>query len=308
MKRSFNEDVHLNKVPAKRSRSHFHFRSLAKPLGNLLLQSKPYNSRNPGLGHLAALPDEIVASIFSDLTALDAVRCQGVSQAFFAFSRIEGHWKLEYIKRSRGALTSWKGSWRSTYINEFMRSPEHGGCLSTDSIEIRDLFSDVLYLPHLASSYDANDIANASSFTNNIVRRDGRLLSGSDLGQVPMILTGVMRDWPAFCSTTSQRWSFSSLASRFPCTNFRAEAVLVSMRDYITYHNACGSDENPLYIFDAKFVENTRAKQDDGGLGADYNTPRVFLDDLFKVLGPERPDYRWLVSYLEKKAVFANTC
>ena len=270
-------------------------RALAQPLGNHLLQSTPYNARSPGLGRLAVLPDEIVASIFSELLAVDAIRCQGVSRAFFAFSRIEGHWKLEYIKRSRGALGAWKGRWRTTYIGAFLRPPGNTGALPTDSIENRDLFSDVLYLPHLASSYDANTISNASSFSDNIPRKNGRLLSSSDLGQEPVIASGLMDNWPALPSKTTPGWSLSTIASRFPRTEFRAEAVLTTMEQYEIYHDTCTSDESPLYIFDAEFVEKSQREKGDAGMAADFEVPPVFRDDLFKVLGKERPNYRWLV-------------
>lgn len=319
----------------------------AQPLGNLLLRERPYNSRNPGLGRLAVLPDEIIASIFSELRAPDLVRSQGVSRAFFAFSRIEGHWKLEYIKRSKGSLEKWRGSWRSTYLYNYNTAHKHPypspsssahalpnqshSCppasdpihsLPTDEIRIRDLYSDVLYLPHLAARYDAKELTRSSNFSDNVLRVDGSRLSPSDLRDTPMILRNLMQDWGAL-----QTWSLASLAQAYPETKFRAEAVLTHMEDYLAYHDACGADESPLYIFDADFVEKTKTQEEgaashgsrgaggggaggngdgdgDGGgndkakagLDRDFNVPSIFRDDLFKVMGDERPNYRWLVS------------
>jgi len=314
----------------------------AQPLGNLLLQAKPYNCRNPGLGRLAVLPDELLASIFSELHAVDLVRCQGASRAFFAFSRIEGHWKLEYIKRSRGSLEHWQGSWRSTYLHNYLRPSDyhssHNG-LPTDGIRIDNLYSDVLYLPHLAARYDSNDIASSSSFLSNIAKVDGRNLSAPDLGDSPMILQHLMDDWPAMA-----KWSLPALAAEYPSTLFRAEAVLTRMSDYTDYHDACSADESPLYIFDADFVEKTATATATGdadadalseasssarqgsmaettrparatagtstrtrnqpnrgrGMESDFTVPGVFRDDLFKVLEDERPNYRWLIAGPER--------
>lgn len=274
-----------------------------EPLGNLLFKDVPRNARHPGLGRLAVLSDELLSTIFSELPPRDLVRIQAVSPAFYAFTRTEGNWKLEYIKRARGKLGAWQGSWRSTYVHQFLKptpKPADGddaSSIPTDSIRIRDVYSDVLYLPYLAAKYDANAIASSSSFANNIARKDARTLHAQDLGDMPMILTHAMDDWAALASH-NQRWTLPSIAERFPETEFRAEAVLTRMRDYAAYHDACPYDESPLYIFDADFVEKTAGRdgEEGHGLGADFQVPALFRDDLFKVLGDERPNYRWLVS------------
>lgn len=301
MKRAFND----TDTPCKRQHVDSHNDKIYKPLrcprplGNLLL-STARNARNPGLGNLAILPDEILAAIFSELDAVDALRCQGTSRAFFAFATIEAHFKLAYIKRAKGILSTWRGSWRSTYIYDFVKpaSVDQLDALPSDSISIETVFSDVLYLPYLAAGYDSNTVASASAFANNILRRDGRKMLAAELAETPMILTGLMDDWPAMSSSSVKRWSLASIAERYPETRFRAEAVLATMRDYLRYHNDCPADESPLYIFDADFVEKTCNKDDGAGLGADFVVPSIFADDLFKVLGTERPDYRWLASVL----------
>ena len=54
------------------------------------------------------------------------------------------------------------------------------------------------------------------------------------------------------------------------------------------------ADESPLYLFDRSFVEKMglRATR---GLKADYWAPDCFGEDLFSVLGEQRPDSRWLI-------------
>lgn len=261
-----------------------------QPLGNLLFQSGSRNARNPGLGRMAVLSDELVSSIFSELEPVDLFRAQAVSRAFFAFTRIEGHWKLHYIKRARGNLGSWRGSWRNTYVSTFC-CPK-GQDSPTANLAVRDIFSDVLYLPFLAARYDANTISSSSTFADNISRRDALEPSHDDCWDKPCILTNAMKNWKAM--SAGSRWSISALAARYHDTKFRAEAVLTTMGQYKVYHDACRADESPLYVFDPDFVEKTNF-QGGTGLGEDFSVPEPFQDDLFKVLGEERPNYRWLV-------------
>jgi hypothetical protein len=252
------------------------------------------NARNPGLGRLAALPDEILIGIFSELEARDLVQLQAVSHAFYAFTRIEGQWKHEYIKDSHGKLGRWRGSWRATYLSQFYN--KHGrfdSGLPTDGLDIADVYSDALYTPYMAARYDATRIVSSSKFADNIPRVDGSRLSIDDLGDTPLIMKNVMESWAALKG--DRAWSLSRLSRRFPNVLFRAEAVLTKLSDYATYHDHCPQDESPLYIFDADFVEKTEEAEPGGGLQNDFQVPHLFQDDLFSLLGDKRPNFRWLV-------------
>lgn len=271
-----------------------------QPLGNLLARENAYNARDAGLGRLAVLPDEILIGIVGELEALDLMRIQAVSHALFAFSRIEGQWKHLYVRKTAGKLERWQGTWRATYLRGFCNSPQTlASGLPTDHINISDIYSDALYLPYMAARYDANDIASSSKFANNVKRMDGSALSVDDLGDEPLILTNLMDQWAAL--QEPGRWSLSSLAKRFPSVVFRAEAVLTKLSDYIPYHNDCTHDESPLYIFDANFVEKTEASDPTNGLQQDFAVPHLFQDDLFSVLGEQRPNFRWLVCFCSFK-------
>lgn len=68
------------------------------------------------------------------------------------------------------------------------------------------------------------------------------------------------------------------------------------MSTYISYINN-NTDESPLYLFDRAFAPKTNI---DITLpphhpSAAYWTPSCFGPDLFSVLGPSRPDCRWLI-------------
>lgn len=264
-------------------------------MGNLLARESAHNARNCGLGRLGALPDEILIGIFSELKAADLIRLQAVSHAFYAFSRTEGQWKHEFILRNAGKLEQWRGSWRRTYLHRFCNAGGQFNLgLPTDTLQICDVYSDALYIPYLAARYDPAAIASSSKFADNITRIDGSILPLDKLTDTPLILTNLMESWSALRGP--QSWSLSALASRFPAVSFRAEAVLSDLSDYLSYHNHCLHDESPLYIFDADFVEKTEAAAPGDGLHHDFDVPHVFQDDLFSVLGDQRPNYRWLVS------------
>ncbi|EEC68399.1 hypothetical protein OsI_36560 [Oryza sativa Indica Group] len=53
--------------------------------------------------------------------------------------------------------------------------------------------------------------------------------------------------------------------------------------------NYIWKEERPLYLFDAKFTEKVPE------MGRDYEVPAYFREDLFGVLGEERPDHRWVI-------------
>lgn len=72
---------------------------------------------------------------------------------------------------------------------------------------------------------------------------------------------------------------------------FKAEAVDWPLKTYMEYMNDNG-DESPLYLFDRLFVEKMKL---DVGKGGQYWPPDCFGEDLFMVLGDQRPDSRWLI-------------
>ena len=191
---------------------------------------------------------------------------------------------------------NWHGSWRNSYIATFLRPstiPESTP-LPSHGITTPTLHSDVLFQPHLCAAFDPTTIFNAPSFVPTVPHLDGRLLTPDQLPTTPCIFTHLMDDWKSMDPTSSRRWELSKLVSRFPGIKFRAEATLTGLAEYQGYHDACEQDESPLYLFESEFVEKTIGR--DEGLGDDYEVPLCFQEDLFEVMGAERPDYRWLVS------------
>jgi hypothetical protein len=60
------------------------------------------------------------------------------------------------------------------------------------------------------------------------------------------------------------------------------------MQQFLSYRSRY-SEEAPLILFDKHFCERAPA------LTADFSVPQFFTQDLFSVLGPLRPDFRWLI-------------
>ncbi|BGP24048.1 transcription factor jumonji/aspartyl beta-hydroxylase domain containing protein [Rhodotorula toruloides] len=273
-----------------------------KPLGNLLWAPEHGRTRAEGLGRLGMLPDELLlSSVFSLLEGEDLVRMAGTSKAFFAWSYVEGMWKGLYIQKTQGLLLQWWGSWRASYINSFIRpsadslpAPTLEQPLPTSSISTLTLHSDVLFQPALCAAFDACSIFRSTSFLATIPRICGKDLSPASLPAEPVILTNVMTSWAAMSPCATRRWTLDCLSHRFPTQRFRAEATLTTLPDYTLYHDNCSQDESPLYLFESEFVRKTERL---GGpsLVEDYDVPECFSEDLFGVMGEERPDYRWLI-------------
>ncbi|CAK9863598.1 unnamed protein product [Sphagnum jensenii] len=70
---------------------------------------------------------------------------------------------------------------------------------------------------------------------------------------------------------------------------FTAAPINLKLNDYFAYADSV-KEELPLYIFDSKFGE--KAPQ----LAADYDIPVYFREDLFSILGNDRPDFIWLIA------------
>lgn len=102
----------------------------------------------------------------------------------------------------------------------------------------------------------------------------------------PFILTGFVREWPAY-----RDWSTETLLDKYGDIKFRAESVDWPLKTYVDYMNDNG-DESPLYLFDRAFVEKMGLET---GKDGQYWAPDCFGKDLFSILGDQRPDSRWLV-------------
>jgi len=157
-------------------------------------------------------------------------------------------------------------------------------------ISCRDLFSDVLHRPYFCAHTTLQPYTTGIPASNAIPRLSNISAAefSTDWTDKPFILTEPVQEWPVY-----HRWSTDVLLDQFGAVNFRAEAVDWPLKTYIEYMND-NSDESPLYLFDRAFVQkmNLTTGKDEKG---DYWIPECFGEDLFAILGEQRPDSRWLI-------------
>lgn len=75
---------------------------------------------------------------------------------------------------------------------------------------------------------------------------------------------------------------------------FRAEAVDWTLDTYVQYMRD-NTDESPLYLFDRNFLSKMGITNNKSDVSAAYWPPECFGEDLFAVLGDQRPDDKWLI-------------
>eukprot|EP00796_Vickermania_ingenoplastis_P008675 gene8675-6098_t len=112
--------------------------------------------------------------------------------------------------------------------------------------------------------------------------------------RIPVIMTDIVRKWPMY--KILQR-DFMNLARKKEALTLpgranaplRCEFTEMNIEDYVRYAKE-QTDERPIYMFDAEFgsVFDTEKL---------YTVPPHFAqDDLFSLLGKDRPKYRWIIS------------
>lgn len=88
-----------------------------------------------------------------------------------------------------------------------------------------------------------------------------------------------------------REWSAEAMLATYGHVKFRAEVVDWPLKTYFDYMNH-NHDESPMYLFDHSFVEKMDIPV---GTDGQYWAPACFEEDLFDVLGCQRPDSRWLI-------------
>ncbi|EEQ33354.1 F-box protein [Microsporum canis CBS 113480] len=246
-----------------------------KPSGNGLTAS---GDIRPAMGGFALLPDELILILLESFDAATLRRLGSACKALYAFTRAEELWKALFIKEPQSKF-SWQGDWHSTYLNLPPSEVASPNC--------SQLFSDTLHRPfqcaHLSlSTYTAIPARNQIPRLANL----SQVEFDESWADRPFILTQPVKEWPVF-----QSWSVQYILDKYADTLFRAEAVDWPFRTYADYMNN-NSDESPLYLFDKNFVSKMGLR---GGDDAAFWPPSCFGDDLFAVLGCQRPDKEWLI-------------
>lgn len=196
--------------------------------------------------------------------------------------------QAKYGARSPPSSFIWRGTWRSTLLNQD-RDLE-------PTLDCSYLFSDVLHRPFFCSQIPLAPFASNIPKRNSIRRVANRTPNEIFTADLPVILTNVVQTWPAY-----KTWSLDTLVAQHGNTKFRAEAVDWLLSDYARYM-ANNTDESPLYLFDSHFSQKMSLPSDTNANAnaktpLHYTAPEPFgpSQDLFSVLGAQRPDHKWLI-------------
>ncbi|KAH0460372.1 hypothetical protein IEQ34_011035 [Dendrobium chrysotoxum] len=270
-------DVGFNLKESSCSQSH-----IIQPLGNLLLLDPSTNIRNPGLGNLQILSDEVLVDILGLLGGRDLGILSSVSKSLYVFSTHEPLWRNLVLEELKGEFLFYK-SWRFTYISSVNPcfSPFSTG---PSTLCIRNFYSDYLFQSWLCANLEMKP---EWLQRDNIERR--RRLSLEEFVNCfeelnkPVLLEGCLEQWPAL-----EKWSKDRLVQICGDVKFAVGPVEMTMEKYFGYSDIV-KEERPLYLFDSKFAEKITE------LGTDYDVPVYFKEDLFSVLGKGRPDYKWII-------------
>ncbi|KAI2707618.1 hypothetical protein CBS147332_6676 [Penicillium roqueforti] len=252
-----------------------------KPSGNALLAT--WSLRN-AIGTFQHLPDELILLLLEALDGPSLLSIGRTCKAFYAFTRAEELWKALFVRDPREDFT-WRGTWRSTYLNI--------PASKVPMVDCSQLFSDSLYRPFNCAHISLDPYVSKIPARNQIARLPD--LSPEEFQAKwtdrPFILTEPVKAWPAY-----KNWTVGSLLARYGKTKFRAEAVDWAMRTYGDYM-ADNSDESPLYLFDRSFVSKMGLSvgSPETTPDASYWPPACFAEDFFSVLGDDRPDHQWLI-------------
>ncbi|KAL6145415.1 hypothetical protein ACLB2K_056103 [Fragaria x ananassa] len=253
-----------------------------KPLGNLYLNPGSVNSRNTGLGNLQTLTDELVLEILAFLAGTHLGVLASVSKSFYIFANHEPLWRNLVLENLNGRLL-YNCTWKSTYIAAHYPSFDVSN-VSVSGLRVRDFYSDYLFQSWLCANLEMKP---EWLERDNIIRRRGisveEFISDFEEPNKPVLLEGCMDNWVAL-----EKWDRDYLVKLCGDVQFAAGPVEMNLEDYFRYADQA-REERPLYVFDPKFGEKVAR------LGSEYEVPVYFREDLFNVLGNERPDYRWII-------------
>lgn len=252
-----------------------------QPLGNMYLNPGSVNSRNTGLGNLQTLTDELVLDILGLLDGTHLGVLATVSKSFYVFSNHEPLWRNLVLDHLNGGFL-FNGSWKSTFAS---CCPSFDvSSMNIANLRVRDFYSDYLFQSWLCASLELKP---EWLERDNIVRKKGisveEFVSNFEEPNKPVLLEGCMDDWAAL-----QKWDRDYLIKVCGDIRFAVGPVEMRLEDYFSYSDLV-REERPLYLFDPKFAEKAPV------LGSEYEVPMYFREDLFSVLGNERPDYRWII-------------
>lgn len=228
---------------------------------------------------LSRLPDEVLLDIIGRLSAFDLCRAAASSKMLYCLCNHEELWRSAVLTEQQQGFV-FRDSWKQSYI---LRSRPHAPCKSS-SVQCRGVYSDLLYQPWLCAT---TSLQPSWLRTQTLERRSGlspvSFRETYELPGQPVIISDGAAAWPA-----KDRWTRSYLLKAFHTKQVVVGEMNMTLQTYLSYLDTM-RDEMPLYLFDKGFADKAPS------LRRDIEVPACFEDDLFSVLGTDRPDHSWLI-------------
>ena len=247
-----------------------------RPSGNALGADR---NLSHSTGTFQNLPDELLLALLQWLDEPELLNLGESCRAFYAYTTHDQLWRDLWIDHTPSQPLVWQGSWRASFLGRPHRLAQ---------VDCRNLFSDGLHRPFYCSQIPLSPYHSNIPDRNRIVRLPnlGPEEFARDWCDTPFVLTEAAKDWPVF-----KKWTRETLLSQYGNLEFRAEAVDWPLMTYFDYMHTT-EDESPLYLFDRDFVRKMKLRVE---VDRDFWPPDCFGEDLFTLLGEQRPDHRWLI-------------
>ena len=282
-----------------------------RPSGNALTSSREdverrVRRKEQGLGAFAALGDALLLRVCESCTPHALAALAQTSKAMRAFATHADVWKAAVLETFGGRFrydTSWFGTFVTAAERERRRERRDDGDVDDDAARASkrskatsmarpttkvtaEIYSDALHQRYMCA---AMELEPEWLETSTVPEETSDELSVRDFEakyetpNVPVVIRGAAKDWRA-----TQTWTRESLVKKFGDVDFVVGGYDMKLDDFFTLDEC--EDDVPLYLFDPNFGEKAPE------LVRDYDVPEYFAkDDLFSLMGDERPHYRWLI-------------
>ena len=185
---------------------------------------------------------------------------------------IDAPWKRIVLLKFGGHFRFKNASWRETFIH--MTTKQHD--IEHRPLRIPNFYSDLIFRPYLCATMDMRD---SWLRVDNVIRRSNLsrddFIKDFETPNVPVVLTGAAKEWPAYQKWTHQYLTKVSGNKTFNCGGFQ-----VTFENYVQYATSNKPfEDQPLYLFAKHFCDKIPS------LEKDYDPPSLFGEDLFSLLG-----------------------
>ena len=251
--------------------------------------------RSEGLGGLSVIQDDnVILDILGYCGYRELASLNTCSRAMYVYSMNNDLWRELYLKTFQSRLV-----FRKTWKDSFSGMQSHGSAQLHNPIKVRGVYSCILHRSWMCRNVDIHSQCKGFML-DNLPRRHISTLSCEEfveqyeIPNKPVIITGIVSEWPAFKKWTPDYLSHEAMDFKFRATSVTASyPANITMSEYFQYVSQ-SIEEAPLYLFERNFNKISTFE-------ADYSVPKYFANDaahgtdLFRLLGEHRPDHKWLV-------------